>query len=195
MNGLQCTVCDAGVNHSCTATRHQSQDSQLGEDRLLNEGLNPPPPWSLGSFSVNLSLCLSYYWFTVCRWALGVGQRSLCARSGQSGHLRSEAAKLSRASERYRPTCRIWRGKITMWLDVLRCLARRPSRNVYRTLEIPNLVFTTGGRPPERGVYSGFDWAVQHCRANFSRCTWTDKKRVCLFKWERSWSTWKNLLK
>ena len=78
----------------------------------------------------------AYYWFTVCRWALGVGQRSLCARSGQSGHLRSEAAKLSRASERYRPTCRIWRGKITMWLEVLRCLARRPSRNVYRTLEI-----------------------------------------------------------
>lgn len=37
----------------------------------------------------------AYYWCTVHHSVLGVGQRSLCALSGQSGHLRSKSAKLS----------------------------------------------------------------------------------------------------
>ena len=97
----------------------------------------------------------AYYWFTVCHWALAVGQRSLCALCSVWTKWAPQmwgCQIVMRASERYTPSCRmawkdydvcgnVWRGSLF--------------RNVYRTLEIQNLVFTTVGRQPEGGVYSG----------------------------------------
>ncbi len=112
----------------CTVTPHQKCPSltvqYAGGGSLIKRGNVSSVDSKPRLYLCETCHCVwAYYWCTVRRSVLGAGQRSLCALSGQSGHLRSEPAKIvMQVSLRQRDTgcLAAWRARIRKWFAVVK---------------------------------------------------------------------------